>query len=62
MQRMEPTMTKQKKTIAKTTHAGTKVRKQLASAEGESVLAFFTAIAALRDVHDHAHAASPPRE
>jgi hypothetical protein len=31
MQRMEPTMAKQK-TIAKTTHAGTKVRKQLAQA------------------------------
>jgi uncharacterized protein DUF3489 len=32
MQRMEPTMTKQKKTIAKPTHPGTKVRKQLAEA------------------------------
>ena len=32
MQRMEPTMTKQKKTIAKPTHPGTKVRKELAEA------------------------------
>jgi hypothetical protein len=32
MQRMEPTMTKQKKTIAKPTHPGTKVRKQLTEA------------------------------
>jgi Protein of unknown function (DUF3489) len=29
---MEPTMTKQKKTIAKPTHPGTKVRKKLAEA------------------------------
>jgi Protein of unknown function (DUF3489) len=32
MQRMEPSMTKQKKTIAKATHPGTKVRKQRAEA------------------------------
>jgi len=32
MQRMEPTMTKQKKSIAKPTHRGTKPRKQPAAA------------------------------